>query len=134
MTTSSVCFVAVLALSTSVAAQGPAGRWKTSIDTPRGPFPLIFEFVVKGDKVTGTVSNDFLPKFPIEGGTVKGNQMSFTLRLQTVTLGYLGSFADDELTLKSKVTEEDRTASSPTGQTLGDLLRPVGVLSATRVK
>jgi hypothetical protein len=133
MTTSRVCFVAVLALSTTVAAQSPAGRWKTSIDTPRGPFPLIFEFVVKGDKVTGTVSNDFLPKFPIEEGTVKGNQMSFTLRLQTVTLGYLGSIASDELTLKSNVTE-DGTASSPTGQTLGDLLRPVGTLSATRVK
>ena len=133
MTTSRVCFVAVLVLSTTVAAQGPAGRWKTSIDTPRGPFPLIFEFVVKGDKVTGTVSNDFLPKFSIEEGTVKGNQLSFTLRLQTVTLGYNGVFARDTLTLKSKVTE-DKTASSPTGQTLGDLLRPVGVLSATRVK
>ncbi|HET9384427.1 MAG TPA: hypothetical protein VFO67_04710 [Gemmatimonadales bacterium] len=133
MRTSSVLVAVLALLSTSVAAQGPAGRWKTSIDTTRGPFPLIFEFAVKGDKVTGTLSNDFLPKFPIEEGTVKGNQLSFTLRLQTVTLGYLGSFAGDKLTLKSRVVE-DRSANGSTGQTLGDMLRPVGVLSATRVK
>jgi hypothetical protein len=133
--TSTKGFVAALALllSASVVAQTPSGRWRTSIDTTRGPLPLIFELVVKGDKVTGSVSNDFLPRFPIEEGTIKGNQVSFTLRLQTVTLGYMGSFAGDTLTLKSRVVE-DKAADGATGQTLGDILRPVGVLSATRVK
>jgi hypothetical protein len=123
--------VALLVLAAvPAAAQSPAGRWKASINTPTGVFPLVLEFLVDGRKVTGTVSNDFLPKIPIEEGAVKGSELSFTLRLQTVTLGYSGSVAGDKLTLKTRVLEERPSA----GQTLGAVLQGVDVISATREK
>jgi hypothetical protein len=123
--------VALLVLAAVPAtAQGPAGKWKASINAPSGPFPLVLEFLVDRGKVTGTVSNDFLPKFPIDEGAVKGSELSFKLRLQTVTLGYSGSVAGDRLTLKTKVLEERPSA----GQTLGAVLRGVDVITATRDK
>ncbi|HEX5109828.1 MAG TPA: hypothetical protein VFV95_15355 [Vicinamibacterales bacterium] len=120
----------LVAAAVPVAAQSPAGRWKASINTPRGPFPLVLEFVVDRGKVTGTVSNDFTPRIPIEEGTVKGSQLSFKLRLQTVTLGYSGSVAGDKLTLKTRVLEERPSA----GPTLGAVLQGVAVISAAREK
>ena len=123
--------VALLALAAvPAAAQSPAGKWTASINTPAGAFPLVFEFLVDRGKVTGTVSNDFLPEFPIGEGEIKGSQLSFTLRLQTVTLGYSGSVAGDKLTLKTKVLEEKPSA----GQTLGAALKSVDVIIATRDK
>jgi len=114
-------------------AQSPAGRWKTNIDTPRGRFPLIFEFAINGDKLTGTVSNDFLPKFPIEDGAIKGSELSFKMRLQTVTLAYSGRLKGSELLLTSKTVEE-RASAAASGSTLGDVLRSANVLTATRDK
>jgi hypothetical protein len=122
--------VVLTLLAVPAAAQGPAGRWKTGIDTPEGRLPLMLELEVNGDKLTGTVSNDFLPKFPIENGAVKGNELTFTLRLQAVTLTYTGRLKGDELTLKAKVLEGVPPASP--GQTLGDLLRGVDTLTAVR--
>jgi hypothetical protein len=123
--------VALLVLgAVPAAAQGPAGKWKASINTPSGPFPLVLEFLVDRGKVTGTVSNDFLPRIPIEEGAVKGSELSFKLRLQTVTLGYSGSVAGNKLTLKTKVLEERPSA----GQTLGGVLKGVDVITATRDK
>ena len=112
------------------AAQSPAGKWKANVKTPTGALPLVFEFIVDRGKVTGSVSNDFMPRFPIEDGEIKGSQLSFRLRLQTVTLRYLGSVAGDKLTLKTKVLEEKPSA----GQTLGSVLRGVDVITATRDK
>ena len=123
--------VALLVLAAvPAAAQGVAGRWKVSINSPTGVFPLVLELLVDRGKVTGTVSNDFLPKFPIEEGAVKGSELSFKLRLQTVTLGYSGSVAGNKLTLKTKVLEERPSA----GQTFGGVLRSVDVITATREK
>jgi hypothetical protein len=102
-------------------AEGPAGTWRASLDTPKGPLPLVFEFLVEGSKVTGTVFNDFLPRIPIEEGLVKGSALTFTLRLQTVTLAY---------SLKAKVLEE-RPSNE---QTLGAVLKGVAVLTAVRDK
>ena len=113
-----------------VLAQSPAGKWKASINTPTGALPLVFEFLVDRGRVTGSVSNDFMPRFPIEEGEIKGGQLSFKLRLQAVTLGYSGSVAGDKLMLKRKVLEEKASA----GQTLGAVLRGVDVITATRDK
>jgi hypothetical protein len=111
-------------------AEGPAGTWRASLDTPKGALPLVFEFLVEGSKVTGTVFNDFLPRIPIEEGSVKGSALTFTLRLQNVTLAYSGSVMGDKLTLKAKVLEE-RPSNE---QTLGAVLKGVAVLTAVRDK
>ena len=44
-----------------LAAQtGVAGKWNASVDTPQGPFALVFEFIVDAaGKLTGTMQNEF---------------------------------------------------------------------------
>jgi hypothetical protein len=136
MMLSRLCVTAFLLMTVPAAApfveaQGsPAGRWRASLETPKGTLPLVFEFLVEGSKVTGTVFNDFLPKIPIEEGSVKASALTFTLRLQNVTLAYSGSVVDDKLTLKAKVLEE-RPSNEPT---LGDVLKGAAVLTAMRDK
>ena len=127
-----LCMSGILALlALPAAAQGPAGRWAAGIDTRNGRFPLTFEFLVKGDQLTGSVSNEYLPKFPMQEGTVKGNELSFKLKLQFVTLAYKGVLKGDELTLKSSVVEERPSSSQ---QSLGGVLRTADVITATRAK
>ena len=134
MTIRRLCTVVMLTLlAVPAAAQSPAGKWKTGVDSPKGRLPLVFEFIVKGDKVTGSVSNDFMPQFPIDDGTVKGSELSFTLKLQSVTLGYTGRLKGNELTLTPKVIEE-RPSAGASGESLGQVLRNAGVLTATRDK
>ena len=100
--------VAILTLLTvPVAAQSVAGKWKADIDTPGfGVVPTAFEFKITGNTLTGTFSNSFIPMpIPISDGTVKGNLVSFKLKLETVTLAYKGPLKGDRLTLTTTVVE-----------------------------
>ena len=108
-------------LAQVASAQDPAGTWIAEVDGPQGKFPLVLELVTEGDRLTGTVSNDWLPKFPLQNGSVTGDQISFELMLRDITLAYTGTIDGDELTLVSRVLEE---RPSPGGQTLGGVLRP----------
>jgi hypothetical protein len=95
-------------LAIPAAAQGVAGKWKATVETPNfGPVPTFFEFKNEGGgKISGTFSNSFIPTpIPISDGTIKGNVVSFTLKLQTVTLGYKGPLKADTLTLTISVVE-----------------------------
>jgi hypothetical protein len=95
-------------LAIPAAAQGVAGKWKATVETPNfGPVPTFFEFKVEGaGKISGTFSNSFIPTpIPISDGTIQGNVVSFTLKLQTVTLGYKGPLKGDTLTLTTSVIE-----------------------------
>lgn len=100
---------AILALMALPAAaqQGVAGKWNVSVDTPNGPFQMVFEFAVDGDHLTGTMSNDFVGTTPISEGMIKGNEVSFKLALQggpngqAMTIDYKGMVKGDELALTS---------------------------------
>ena len=120
-------------LAVPAAAQGLVGRWSASVDSPNGSLPLNFEFEVKGNTVTGIVSNDFMPEFPIEDGVLKGGELSFKLRTQLVTFLYRGPVTGDSLTLKSSVFEE-RSSADVQGPTLGATLRSITTLKLTRRK
>jgi hypothetical protein len=111
------------------AAQGPAGTWIAEVDGAQGKFPLVFELVAEGERLTGTVSNDWLPKFPLQNGSATGNRIAFELMLRDVTLEYTGTVDGDEIALVARILEE---RPSPGGQTLGGVLRAVKVLKATR--
>jgi hypothetical protein len=130
-----ICLAAALCalLVTSAAAQDVSGKWKTDVETPSGKLPLVFEFEIKGAMVTGTISNDFLPKFPIQDGLLEDNELSFKLPVQSVTLGYKGRVEGDTLTLTSKVVE-DRGTDPLQGPTLGGVLRSIQVIKARREK
>ena len=129
-----ICLATLCALlAAPAAAQDLSGKWKTEVETPSGKLPLVFEFEVKGEKVTGTISNDFLPRFPIQDGRLENNELSFNLPSQFVTLGYTGRVEGNTLTLTSKVVEE-RAADPSQGPTLGGTLRSIPVIKATREK
>ena len=110
-------------------AQSPAGTWVAEVDGPQGKFPLRFELVAQGERITGTVSNEWLPKIPLQNGSVTGDKISFELVLRDVTLAYTGTIDGDEIALVSRVLEE---RPSTGGQTLGGILRGVKALKATR--
>jgi hypothetical protein len=98
----------LMLLAIPAGAQGVAGKWKTAVDTPNfDPVPTFFEFKVEGGgKFSGTFSNSFIPTpIPISDGMIKGNVVSFSLKLQTVTLGYKGPLKGDTLTLTISVLE-----------------------------
>jgi hypothetical protein len=96
-----------------LAAQtGVAGKWNASVDSPQGPFVLVFEFIVDAaGKLTGTLQNEFLGSIPIKDGTVNGNDVSFKLSIEggpngAMNIGYKGTVKGDELSLTSKFEGE----------------------------
>jgi len=94
------------------AQTGVAGKWNASVDSPQGPFAMVFEFVVDAaGKLTGTLQNEFIGSIPIKDGTVKGNDISFKLSIDggpngTMNIGYKGTVKGDDLALTSKFEGE----------------------------
>jgi hypothetical protein len=96
-----------------LAAQtGVAGKWNASVDTPNGPFMLVFEFIVDAaGKLTGSLQNEFIGSIPIKDGTVNGNDITFKLSIEggpngAMNIGYKGTVKGDELSLTSKFEGE----------------------------
>ena len=107
-----------------LAAQtGGAGKWNASVDTPNGPFMLVFEFIVEAaGKLTGSLQNEFIGSIPIKDGTVNGNDITFKLSIEggpngTMNIGYKGTVKGDELSLTSKF-EGEVPGGGPAEQTV----------------
>ena len=119
-----LAFTATLALlALPAAADGIAGRWNASVDSPQGPFAMVFEFAADGGKLTGTLQNDFIGSIPLENGTVKGNDVAFKLTIaiegapEPLKISYTGTVKGDELALTSKF-EGAPPGGGPAEQTL----------------
>lgn len=118
-------FAATLALLAlpAAAADGVAGKWNASVDSPQGPFAMVFEFAVDGGKLTGSLQNDFIGSIPLQDGTVKGNDIAFKLTIameglpEPLKISYTGTVKGDELALKSKF-EGTPPGGGPAEQTL----------------
>jgi hypothetical protein len=95
-------------LATSALAQGAAGTWNASVDTPNGPFAFVFDFAVDAaGKLTVSMQNDFIGATPIKDGATKGNELSFKLSFDggpngAMTISYTGVVKGDELLMTSK--------------------------------
>jgi len=103
-------------------AEDAAGRWNASVETPQGPFSMVFEFAVDGSQLTGTMSNDFMGATPISDGMVEGDELSFKLSFEggpggTMTINYKGKVEGDELVLTSTF-EGAPPGGGPAEQTL----------------
>jgi hypothetical protein len=101
---------ALVLLASGAAAQQPAvGKWNATVETPGGPFTLVFDFLVDAaGTLTGTLTMDFLGSIPIKEGVAKGNDVSFKLTIEgapngPMTIGYTGTVKGDELALTSKL-------------------------------
>ena len=102
-----IATLALLALPV-VAQTGAAGKWNASIDTPNGPFAMVFEFLVDAaGKLTGSLQNEFIGAIQIKDGAIKGNDLSFKLTIDggpngAMNISYAGTVKGDDLELKSK--------------------------------
>jgi hypothetical protein len=109
-----LALAAALALfALPLAAQtGVAGKWNASVDSPQGPFALVFEFVVDAaGTLTGTLQNEFFGSIPIKDATINGNDISFKVSIDggpngAMNIGYKGTVKGDELALTSKFEGE----------------------------
>lgn len=84
---------ALLILSSSyLAAADVSGSWAFSVDTPNGKFESTVELRQEGEKVSGTLHNQF-GDTPVSGA-VKDNDFSLVQKLdmngQTMTITYAG--------------------------------------------
>ena len=59
-------------------AEGIAGKWKTSFESPQGSMELTFNFKVDGEKLTGTVSSE-MGDIEITNGKVNGNEFTYQI-------------------------------------------------------
>ena len=120
--------IILAAVALPVAAQGIGGKWNASFDTPQGVQKAVFDFVVDGDELTGTIT----PETPQPGGpqeiaiagTVDGNEVEFALNFEggpgggvPVTVNFTGMVEGDELTLTMNV-EGAPQGGGPTEMTI----------------
>jgi hypothetical protein len=99
-------FAALFALAAGAA--DVTGTWEANIDTKSGKVPTTFEIVADGENVKGTFSNSFVPPLPLEEGVLKGDDISFKVRLLQLVLGYRGVVKGDQMTLTSTIVEGAR--------------------------
>jgi hypothetical protein len=99
-------FAALFALPAGAA--DVTGTWEANIDTKSGKVPTVFEIVAEGEKLEGTFSNSFVPPLPLEEGVLKGDEISFKVRLLQLVLGYRGVVKGNQMTLTSTIVEGAR--------------------------
>ena len=93
--------IAALAASPAAAQRSVAGKWYAAL----GGVPVQFDFSVDADgRLTGAMSSDFTGRTPIADGAVKGDELSFTVRMAigARTINYKGIVNGDELALAGK--------------------------------
>ncbi len=61
----------VLAASVCAAA-GIDGKWTAEVPGRQGPMEMVFDLKADGDKVSGTISNDFMGESEIQDGSLPG--------------------------------------------------------------
>ena len=128
------CLVILSLLAASVSAQGAAGKWSATVEGRQGTRTMVFEFAVDGNKLTGTMTNNFMGSTPISDGEINGNELKFVVKFQgmngtTRTIDYSGTVKGDEMTLTSKFE------NAPQGGPGGGARGPGGrTFTATRAK
>jgi hypothetical protein len=94
--------LSAIALLVCCAAAGAAdlnGKWKGDMKTPNGDMMEVnFNFLVNGEKLTGTVANTYGEE-QITDGVVKGDAVSFVILAGggQFKITYKGTLAGDEL-------------------------------------
>ena len=112
-----ISFIAGLLLAFGIAAlaAGVDGKWKGQVEGPQGPMDITFVFKSEGEKLTGTLTNQF-GDVAIDGGTIKGDALAFKVTREfngnKFTLKYTGKLTGDEIKLTRTFEGE-----APGGQT-----------------
>ncbi len=90
--------LAVVFLTVCAFAQGVAGHWQVSMDTPHGPMKGSMEFKQDGSKVAGTLELGPMGSFAFKG-SVEGAKIAFDVELpeNQGTLKFAGTIEGDKM-------------------------------------
>ena len=89
------------ALVSSAFAADINGKWKGTVQGgPSGAIEQNFAFKVDGEKITGAMTDEFIGEAKITQGTLKGDDISFTVSGS-------GQMGEMTLSFKGKVTSAD---------------------------
>ena len=89
----------VLAASAGAAA-GVDGKWTAEVPGRQGTMEMVFDLKADGDKVSGTIYNDFMGESEIQDGKIEGDEVSFKQVMEmgrTLTFTYTGKIKGDEI-------------------------------------
>lgn len=75
------------------------GSWKTTMATPQGDIEMTFILKVEGETLTGS-SNGPFGSFPISNGKVNGDEFSFDVAFQEMTIVHHCTIDGDTVTMK----------------------------------
>lgn len=82
------------------------GKWKADFTTPDGTQRSnTFTFKTDGEKLTGTVAGT-QDETPIQNGTVRGDEISFTAERPFGKFTYKGKISGSEIKLKVEFNEQ----------------------------
>ncbi len=95
-----VSAVLVLLCSTALFASKVEGKWFTTIETDNGPFSFSSEFVVAGDKITGTLASD-MGSVEITDGKITGDEFEYSFLIEYNTIKHKGKVIDGKLIIKT---------------------------------
>jgi hypothetical protein len=105
----------MLAFCVAALAAGVDGKWTGQAPGPQGAIDMTFVFKSDGEKLTGTLTNQF-GEVAIHDGTIKGDALAFKVTREfngnKFTLKYTGKLAGDEIKLTRTFEGE-----APGGQT-----------------
>ncbi len=94
----------VFVLAVSAFAADVAGKWTSSFDGPDGKMEIVFNFKVDGDKVSGSVTTPH-GDMAITDGTVKGDDITFTVGNEQFKAVHKGKIAGNEMKLSIDMGE-----------------------------
>jgi len=106
--------IAIFGLALTLALAGAAfgadinGKWKGTVDANGMTIEQTFTFKVDGEAITGTMSDQFIGEAKITAGTLKGDDISFTVSGNSEQMGPIA------LSFKGKVTGADEMKLSMT--------------------
>lgn len=112
-----LCAALVLVLQARpiFAATDITGTWTTDLATPDGnSFSLTFSFKQDGTKLTGTIQGPQGDPLAIDNGKIDGNNVSFTVTFNGMTITHTGTVNGDEIKMSTKSDNADMPAMDMT--------------------
>jgi hypothetical protein len=93
------CVVLTLVFAGLCFASDINGKWKTKIPGPEGDMELMFNFIVKGDTLNGTVESP-MGELPMTNGKLSGDEFSFDVNLGDMTIVHRCKVLADSISMK----------------------------------
>jgi hypothetical protein len=97
----------------TASAADVSGTWKAVTDGPNGTIETILKLKVDGDKLSGTIDNQFLSECLIENGKIDTDNISFVVKAENngapMTINFKGKVASGGIQFTVTVAERDRT-------------------------